>query len=345
MPWRHASPEAAQVVEIGTAGLPPDTVKAAALNGEAREVCLALMQQESTIVYAEPDFIEHIGHRHTPKDPRFAKQWHHANLRSKLAWDQSKGKDVSIAVIDNGFDIKHDDLKFGALSGRFRSTPDHADADFVAGKKGMPDEDHGTACAGMIAAPEGNNSGGCGVAFESSLSMIACLNDQVGPQSTLARALAYAANPAFELNNPGALKGADIISCSLGPNGAQWTMQQVLSDAIDFATTQGRDGKGCAIFWACTNGNFPIGSDEVCSHPRVIAVGRSTKDDEDDGSGFGPELEFLAPGVDVLIPASGNNDDRHEFRGAVRRRCRCARPGKASRHDGNAGAPAHARHM
>lgn len=84
-------------------------------------------------------------------------------------------------------------------------------------------------------------------------------------------------------------------------------MTQVLNDAITSAATQGRGGKGTTIFWACTNGNFPIGSDEVCSHPRVIAIGRSTKGDTDDGSGFGPELEFLAPGVDVLIPSSGNS--------------------------------------
>ena len=135
--------------------------------------------------------------------------------------------------------------------------------------------------------------------------MVACMGDQVGTQSTLARALAYAAAP--DLENPARPRseGADIIACSLGPNGATWEIRQVLSSAIDFVATQGRDGKGCAIFWACTNGNFPIGSDEVCSHPHVIAVGRSRKEDKDDGSGFGPQLEFLAPGVNVRIPASG----------------------------------------
>jgi subtilisin family serine protease len=135
--------------------------------------------------------------------------------------------------------------------------------------------------------------------------MVACLGDQVGTQSTLARAIAYAARPSLENAALGTSAGADIIACSLGPNGAMWQIRQVLSDAIDFAATQGRGGKGCAIFWACTNGNFPIGSDEICSHADVIAVGRSRSDDQDDGSGFGPQLEFLAPGVQVRIPASG----------------------------------------
>jgi hypothetical protein len=294
------------VVETGTSGLPPDTVIGAIVNGgDAMERSIALMK-EPDVLYSEPDFIEHLGQRFTPTDPEFANQWHHKTIQAESAWDSSKGEEISIAVIDNGFDTVHPDLQFGPLTGWFRPTPDHVDADFQPGKAGMSDGDHGTACAGMIAAKTGNGAGGCGVAFSSALSMVACAPDQVGTQSTLARALAFAAAPDLE---PGAGKprsaGADIIACSLGPNSAKWEIRQVMSDAIDFAATQGRGGKGCAIFWACTNGNFPIGSDEVCSHPHVIAVGRSRQTDSDDGSGFGPQLEFLAPGVQVRIPASG----------------------------------------
>jgi hypothetical protein len=292
------------LIDSGTGGLPPDTRKAILLKGTAVETSVAVMQ-EPGVAYAEPDFIEHIGRRHTPADPEFANQWHHANIQAEAAWDLTKGDGVTIAVIDNGFDKRHPDLLFGTLSGAFRPTPDQADADFVAGTGAIGDQDHGTACAGMIAAQSGNGSGGCGVAFSAALNMVACLGDQVGTQSTLARAVAYAARASLEDPAKPASVGADIIACSLGPNGAVWTMRQVLSDAIDFAATQGREGKGCAIFWACTNGNFPIGSDEVCSHAQVIAVGRSRRTDQDDASGFGPQLEFLAPGVDVRIPSSG----------------------------------------
>ncbi|TMJ00061.1 MAG: hypothetical protein E6G97_20990 [Alphaproteobacteria bacterium] len=288
------------LVEVETAALPADTVKAAVLAGEAREASLRLMK-EAGVVYAEPDFIEQIGQRYTPAHLDVAKQWHHTNLGSAAAWDHSKGDGIAIAVIDNGFDVNHPDLKFGPLSGWFRPTADQKDADFVAGTQGMADKKHGTACAGMISTREGSASGGCGIAFRSRLSMIACLVDQVGPQSTLASAIGQAAGL-----RPGAPAGCDIISCSLGPsNDARWTLREVLADAIEQAATRGRNGKGCAIFWACTNGNFPISSDGVCSHPDVIAVGRSTQGDSDDACGFGKELEFLAPGVKVWIPTSG----------------------------------------
>jgi len=287
--------------QIGGDGLPPNTIRASVLHGQALERALDIMQ-DPAVVYAEPDFIECIGQRYTPNDSEFVNQWHHKNIQSERAWDYSKGDNVSVAIIDNGFHM-HRDLTPGGLSGWFRPTPDLVDADFVAGTTNMSGGDHGTACAGMLAARSETGAGGCGVAFQSGLNLIACVPDQVGTQTTLARAIGYAARPSLEPAAQPASMGADVISCSLGPNSAIWTIQQVLSDALDFAATEGRNGKGCAIFWACTNGNFPIGSDEICSHRHVMAVGRSGKNDEDDGCGWGPQLEFLAPGVQVWLPA------------------------------------------
>ena len=62
-------------------GLPAYTIKAAA-NVPARDAAMLLMREQS-VVYAEPDFIEHIGERYTPKDPNFGKQWHHAALKAR----------------------------------------------------------------------------------------------------------------------------------------------------------------------------------------------------------------------------------------------------------------------
>jgi hypothetical protein len=78
-----------------------------------------------------------------------------------------------------------------------------------------------------------------------------------------------------------------------------------MDDALTFASTQGRDGKGMAIFWAVDNAPNPVANDEICSHAATIAVGRSTRSDRENGSAFGPELDFLAPGVDVFSTESG----------------------------------------
>lgn len=290
----------------------PGLVQVVSETMPAAEVALRLLEEQA-VEHANPDFIEFIGQRYRPADPEYGLQWHlrnaanaGADIHAEAAWDITKGAGVRIAVVDNGFDVAHPDLAFGPGSAWFRSTPGFASADFVLGTFGMPNVNHGTACAGMAAAREGNGAGGCGAAFEADLLAIGCLGDQVGPQSTLARAIAYAADPSREPTS--GLRpedGADVIACSLGPNGAQWLMQPVLEDAIDFAVSSGRGGKGTPVFWATTNGDFPISADEVCSHNPVFAVGRSTRTDTDNGSGYGPELALLAPGVNVHLPRSG----------------------------------------
>lgn len=262
----------------------------------ATEAALELLEFEE-IAFAEPDFIEYIGTRQPPPAAQLAQQWHHAVMKADQAWQETGGEGINLVVIDNGFDVAHPDLanRLGHITGWYRSTPDLQQADFVPGKAGMPGGNHGTACAGMAAGRSNSGSGGLGVAYASNLHVLACLPDQVGTQSTLARAIGHAY-----------LNGADIIACSLGPStGANWQIRQVLREAIEAAARQGRDGRGCPIFWATSNGNVPVSGDQVCSHPDVIAVGRSTRNDTDDGSAFGPQLEFLAPGVDVWIPAAG----------------------------------------
>ncbi len=111
--------------------------------------------------------------------------------------------------------------------------------------------------------------------------------------------IAYAADPSREVAGSKD-RGADVISCSLGPNGADWQMSTPLELAIDFATSKGRGGKGTPVFWAASNANVDITRDEVVSHLAVIAVSRSNNVDGYDNAAYGDTLAFVAPGTDVL---------------------------------------------
>jgi hypothetical protein len=269
------------------------------------------LQADDRFVFAEPVFVEQIKGRRTPDDPRYGEQWQWRNqllpgadVHAEAAWDHTRGAGVRVAVIDNGFDANHEDLAAGVDAGSGYFLGDGA---FQAGVAGMPDGDHGTFCAGMVGARADNGRGGCGAAPECALALIACLPDQVGAQTTLARAVAYAAQHALENRTAAPGAGVDIIVCSLGPNGAEWELQTVLSLALEFAARNGRGGRGCPIFWAVSNGrNVDIALDEIVSHPDVIAVGRSTRYDTEHDCARGAKLEYLAPGVDVYSTYSGN---------------------------------------
>lgn len=269
------------------------------------------LQADPRFVFAEPELEEQVPGRALPDDPRYGEQWQWRNsllsgadVHAEAAWDRTRGEGVRVAVIDNGFDAGHEDLapNVDPASGSFRN-----DGSFAAGPTDMPGGRHGTFCAGMVGARADNGRGGCGAAPECSLMLIACLPDQVGTQATLARAVAYAADPRLE--NPAAAgdTGADIIACSLGPNGAVWELRSALRLALEFAVREGRGGLGCAIFWAVSNGrNVDVALDQVVSHSDVIAVGRSTRFDTEHDCARGPKLELLAPGVDVFSTLPGN---------------------------------------
>lgn len=272
------------------------------------------LQESGQAVAAEPEFIEFIGHRLVPTDPTFAQQWHlnnagggggaaGADIKAQRAWDFTLARGIRVAVIDNGFDVAHLDLRPGivAESGFFDGS-----SNFQQTLTGYPDNNHGTFCAGMVGARHNNGRDGCGSAPECELMLIASRGDQVSTQATLARAVAYAADPRLETPAASVAAGADVIVSSLGPNGADWALTTVMDNALRFAAQRGRRGRGTPIFWASSNGNnVDIGRDQVVSHPNVIAVGRSRRTDQEDNSARGRQLDFLAPGVDVVSTASG----------------------------------------
>jgi thermitase len=271
--------------------------------------------------FAEPEFVEHIRPRFQPQDPDFDEQWHLSNtgqdggapgadIRAIQAWNANnanRGANIRIAIIDNGIDVSHPDFKAAVSpnSAHFVSDGGHG-ANFVQGKAGFPAGDgHGTFCAGLAVA-RSNRSGGVGVANQATLMAIACLADQVGSQMTLARAVAYAANPSLE---GVAAAGADVICCSLGSNDSNgnWDMASALQLAIAGAVSGGRGGKGTPVFWATSDGAVPIANDEVCSDPNTIAVGMSNRFDQMAGSAYGPQLDFLATGYEVYSTFNDGN--------------------------------------
>ncbi len=187
-----------------------------------------------------------------------------AHVNIEAAWKITKGKGATIAVIDDGIDIEHPEFA-GRVVHPFDATSQQG-----TGRPIADDENHGTACAGMACA-SGLKDGASGTAPESLLMPIR-LRSGLGSMSE-ANAFAWAAQ-----------NGADVISCSWGPTDGDWwdpqhplhNKQTPLPDstrmAMEFALTQGRNGKGCVILFAAGNGNEPTANDGYVSHPGIITV-------------------------------------------------------------------------
>lgn len=218
-----------------------------------------------------PELVREVNRR-----TAFPQQWHlapteiggkqvdaHAHVAE--AWRTTRGRGITVCVIDDGVDIDHEEFRTSRkiVGAQMMTKPRSSDP-----RPGDGDN-HGTACAGVVCAR--GKVGASGVAPSARLMPIRLVSG-LGSQDE-ADAIAWAAD-----------HGADVISCSWGPiDGAWWNpddpvhQQKVpLPDstrlAIDHAVTRGRHGRGCVITWAAGNGNESVDNDGYASYDKVIAV-------------------------------------------------------------------------
>jgi subtilisin family serine protease len=234
------------------------------------DLCAAL-EQEPALEWAEPDFICQVARQSfKPNDPLFdPNQWYLKEINAPQAWEVVKGSDkVIIAVIDDGMDLRHEDLK-DALPSNAAETPGNGLDDDRNGWKddasgwnfrddnhntnpGYPFGSHGTQVAGVAAATGNNGKGIAGCAWGCKLMPLKVLGGDLRVQKedvinrAIAEALYYAAGQA--LNGKDRWRGADVISISLG-----FSETNLVNAALQFAAQKGRTGKGCPVF--CASGN------------------------------------------------------------------------------------------
>ena len=198
------------------------------------------------------------------------------------AWKHSQGEGVTVAVLDTGCDLEHEDLKENLISGY----------NFVENNQTPQDVNgHGTHVAGTIAASN-NNKGMVGIAPKAKIMPVKCLGDN-GSGSTLyiAKAVRYAAD-----NN------ADIISMSLGTS----QMSNIIEQAMNYAVQ-----KGCLIFSAAGNDGNSVDIQYPANSNKTIAIGAIDKNlNVSNFSCCGEALDFLAPGEDIISCTPNNTYSR-----------------------------------
>jgi subtilisin family serine protease len=238
---------------------------------EIFELSTKLLEEYPEVEYSHPELIREKKNKSTIHPL----QWHlhptsingvdiDQGVEIPAAWKKTKGKGVTIAVIDDGFDIDHEEFQ-----GEGKVV---APRDTLAGtddpRPKFAFENHGTACAGVACASGRHKA--AGTAPEASLMPI-----RFGGLGSISEANAFA----WAADN-----GADVVSCSWGPADGEWfnpndpahNTSVGLFDstrlAIDYAVRNGRGGKGCVIAWAAGNGNENVFFDGYASYENVITI-------------------------------------------------------------------------
>ncbi|MCX5314206.1 type VII secretion-associated serine protease mycosin [Streptomyces sp. NBC_00154] len=227
-------------------------------------------------------------------------QWGLQALHTDRAWQTTKGKGITVAVVDTGVDDSLPDLAGQVLPGKDL-------IGFGAGRGDRSWARHGTAMAGIIAGRGhgvGRADGVLGIAPEAKILPVRVILEASDPSRDKAResrgtALADGIRWAAD-------HGADVINLSLGDDSASAHPEGGEDAAIQYALK-----KGAVVVASAGNGGEK--GDHIsypAAYPGVIAV--AAVDRYGTHAAFSTRRWYAtvsAPGVDIVVPAP----DRHYY--------------------------------
>jgi subtilisin family serine protease len=117
-------------------------------------------------------------------DPGSRFQWHLDAIGAPTAWAASTGKGATIAVVDTGIDLDHEDLqadgKIAGAASCIGTDGDPSRCTTGGHDDGRDDDGHGTHVAGIAAASTGNAIGVAGVAPDAQILAVKVLTESCG---------------------------------------------------------------------------------------------------------------------------------------------------------------------
>jgi len=186
----------------------------------------------------DPAFMFDFKPSSIPNDPMFSQQWGLKNnsysdidINATAAWDITRGAGVKVAVVDQGIDPDHNDLKANFHTLSYDAQSGKSPSVFVSGNT------HGTHVAGTVAAVWNNNLQVVGVASEAKIVRV---SHDLYLSSTFSAELADGISWAWK-------NGADVITNSWGDQGGAYYNRMhstILEQAITDAMTKCRNGLG-----------------------------------------------------------------------------------------------------
>lgn len=198
-----------------------------------------------------------------PTDPYFKYQWTLKNvgqnggkprldLNVQEAWSKGyTGKNVTTAIMDDGVDYMHLDLKDNYNS---EASYDFSSNDEFPYPRYTDDwfNSHGTRCAGEVSSKRDNDICGVGIAYDSKIAGIRMLDQPYMTDIIEANSMSHEPNL------------IDIYSASWGPTDNGKTVdgpRNATMHAIVRGVNEGRHGKGNIYVWASGDG----GQDDDCN--------------------------------------------------------------------------------
>ena len=218
------------------------------------------------------------------------------DINIEEAWETTEGDGVVVAIISDGIDFGHPDLRDNRYSLNYEDNAASSSSSYMQ---------NGTRYAGIIGAIHNNDVGMHGVAPECKLMSVAFNFFNGVSIYKIATGILWAMN-----------NGADVICLPQHIQG-----YKLISDVIKTAYNEGRDGYGCVLL---VGAGDSYDTDVVCRYPEgfdtcVIEVGAAMKCGARAQPGFcehspvqwnscyGDTLDVIAPGMSVFTTSKSPN--------------------------------------
>lgn len=274
------------------------------------------LSANSKVASVVPDMRRYATVDHTSEtikinDPKMNRMWSltgENGVSALEAWGTTRGKGVTVAVLDSGI-TAHPDLDANVLPGydfiaesAFSNDGNGRDSDptdagnwtvdnqCFTGSKASPSDWHGTHVAGTIAAIANNNEGIAGVAPEAKIVPVRVLGACGGFDSDITDGIIWAAGGSVR-GVPANQNPAQVINMSIGSEGTCTTPYR---QAIAQANT-----RGSIVVVAAGNNSFDASKSSPGNCEDVINVGATDKNGKRSYfSNYGSRVDVSAPGGD-----------------------------------------------
>ncbi|MFI0713995.1 S8 family serine peptidase [Streptomyces inhibens] len=200
-------------------------------------------------------------------------QWALDAFNPQKVWNESTGKNVTVAVIDSGVNGDHVDLKGNVLPGK-SFAGDGGTADHETG------DDHGTAMAALIAGHgHGPNRADGIMGLAPDAKILPIKTREIGGDNSIDGPIRYAVDHGAKVIN------MSFVTSRLSPE-EQGAINYAVKKDVLLVGGSGNDGSSKPLYPAAA--------------PGVLAVGAVAKDGKVLGlSNYGPHIRLIAPGEKI----------------------------------------------
>ncbi len=282
---------------------------------------ISRLNYNAKVNYAYCNQITH--RRATPNDSRYPNQWNLDLIKAQEAWNVSSGgvdfngHEIVIAIMDDGFDIDHEDIQTNLWVNNKEIIGDGLDNDFNgyrddrhgidldSGNGDIDIDSHGTSVMGIIGADSNNGKGITGINWNSKVMVLSSVTNE----AKVIEGYDYIYQMRNRYNLSDGVNGAYVVATnySLGIDNEFEEDHHAWCDMYDLLGSVGIVSVGATTN---SNTNVDIEGDlpTTCSSPYFIGVTNTDRNDvKVTNAGYGQEnIDLSAPGrnTETLKPDS-----------------------------------------